>query len=110
MLFAVSYSIVTPESAEAGDVAECGMLDTGLSLRDAVDLVQGTRTSRVGGVECVECDESPVIAPRWVQVSNGMEYETGACETRALHMPDALSDASRRRVARLLGVRHVGRG
>jgi len=104
-LFSVSYSIVTEESAADGEAAESGMLGEGLSLREAVDLVRQTRTRHVGGVECVESDEWPMRSPRCVSVVNGMEFETGASETRALHMPASISDASRRRIARLVGVR-----
>jgi hypothetical protein len=103
--FSVSYSIVTEESAEAGEFAESGMLGEGLSLREAVDLVRQSRTRHAAGVECIESNEWPMRSPRWVSVINGVEFETGASETRALHMPESISDASRRRIARLVGVR-----
>jgi hypothetical protein len=104
-VFTVTYSIVTEESAADGDYADCGLIGEGLSLRDAVALVNQTRTSQVGGVASIESDEWPMRSPRSVIVTNGNEYLTGDCEERSLHMPDALSDASRRRIARLLGVR-----
>lgn len=102
-LFNVTYEIVTPESAEQGDAAESGFIAKGCTLREAIQYVRETRTNRVSGVECVECDESPVRDPRWITVSNGMEFETGAYESRSLHLPDTLTAASRCRVARLLG-------
>ena len=73
--------------------------------RDAIDALRDIRTSMCGGVESIECDESPVRAPRWVTITNGTEYETGAQESRSLHFPPELTPASRRRIARLVGVR-----
>jgi hypothetical protein len=100
--FNVTFEIVTPESAENGDFEELGFAGEGLALRDAIEEVRGTRTSMVGGVECIECDSSPCDRPRWVTVYNGMEYETGARESRSLHIPSSVSDASARRIARYL--------
>jgi len=100
--FAVSYEIVTQESAEHGDVAEHGMIAHGLTLREGIKLLHATRTNRVGGVESVSADSGP---PRFVTVVNGMEFETGAQESRTLHIPLLLrSNATRRRIARLCGV------
>jgi hypothetical protein len=101
-LFNVTYDIVTPESAEQGDYDECGFIAEGISLRDAIALVAETRTNRVSGVESIECDSSSG-PPRWVTVFNGMEYETGACESRSLHIPPSVSPATACRIARLLG-------
>jgi hypothetical protein len=103
--FNVYYEIVTPESAEQGDVDERGEIATGLSLREAIAAVNETRTSLVGGVECIEASDSRVGDARWFTVTNGMEFETGAVESRSLHIPDHVTPASRRRIARLLGVR-----
>jgi len=103
-MYAVSYQVVTQESAEHGDAASAGMVLEDATLRDAIAAVFETRTSHVSGVECVECDEWPVTAPRWITVTNGMEYHTGAHESRSLHMPENLTPSSRRRIARLCGV------
>ena len=103
--FNVTYDIVTQESAEQGDVDESGFIAQGVNLRRAVEYVHETRTSRVGGVECIECDSSPCDAPRWITVLNGMEYETGAQESRALHIPQGVTASSARRIARLVGAR-----
>jgi hypothetical protein len=105
--FTVTYAITTPESAEDGEHAEIGTIGTELALRDAIDAVQSTRTNRVDGVECIEPDSSGFIraAPWFVTVTNGMEYETGAYEQRTLHMPDSLTAATRRRIARMVGAR-----
>lgn len=104
-LFNVTYEIVTPESANDGDVETRGFIAEGCRLRDALHELHATRTSDVGGVECIECDSSPCVRPRWVTVCNGQEYLTGAQESRSLHIPDSVSDASARRIARLAGAR-----
>lgn len=104
-LFTVTYDIVTPESAENGNTEENGFIAERVPLREAIDLVTGTRTRYVDGAECVECDEYPVRAPRSVVIVNGMEFLTGAQESRSLHMPENITPASRLRIARLLGVR-----
>lgn len=102
-MFNVTYEIVTEESAATGDYEESDFIGEGLSLREAIRLVQETRTSRVGGVESIETDCWPMTNPRSVRVINGMEFETGACESRTLHMPESLTGATRRRIARLVG-------
>lgn len=103
MIWRVTYSIVTPESAEAGDVAEIGVLGDHESLRDAVDEWRETRTAHCDGVQCIESNEWPVIAPRWFDIVNGPEFLTGAQESRSLRIPEAVTPASRRRLARVLG-------
>lgn len=99
MKFNVTYEIVTPESAERGDCAEQGFALEDAGLRDAIDSLFETRTSRVGGVAFGEVDD------RSARIGNGMEFETGAHETRTLHMPQPVTDSSRGRVSRLLDSR-----
>jgi hypothetical protein len=103
-LFDVSYDIVTPESAEHGDVDERGFISQGETLREAIKLVHRTRTNKVDGCN-VEADTTRGNRYRWVTVSNGAEFETGAHETRYLHIPLHVTHASARRIARLAGVR-----
>lgn len=97
--FRVSFSIVTPESAELGDYAEHGFLlpgewresaetseDVTMSLREATRLAYP------------QCD-----AGRWWQEEDGREdYATGAVESRAIHPPRNITPASYARVTRLL--------
>lgn len=97
MRFNVTYDIVTPESAEHGDYAESGFIGESMSLRDAVAAVQETRTSHVDGRNVELCNAGLGYA---IRVDNGMEFETGASETRALHLPT--SRATARRIARLV--------
>ncbi len=103
--FNVTYEIYTQESAEQGDADERGFVGEGLRLRDAFEQVNQTRTCEVGGVTDIEADEWPVRASRWITIINGMEYRTGAQESRSLHIPDGVTPASRVRIARLMGVR-----
>ncbi len=101
-LFNVTYEIVTPESAEDGEVEDCGFEAENVSLRDALDVVQQTRTSRCGGIEAIEANDSDPRRARWITIYNGMEFETGARESRSLHIPDTVTGASRLRIARLM--------
>ncbi len=103
--FNVTYEIVTPESAEIGDSDESGFIGEGMTLRDAIEALHDTRTSGCNGVESIECDEMPVRDPRWVTVINGMEFDTGAQESRSLHLPPELTPSTRRRIARMAGAR-----
>lgn len=110
MQFHVTYEIVTPESAEHGDMAESGYVTPGewhhelpadcfgpaaaafksdhaLTLREAIGLVGCVESS--DGLSFYECDGRD-------------DYRTGHNERRALHCPRNISAASLRRVARLL--------
>lgn len=105
VLFNVTYDIVTPESAQYGDYEESGWIAQHVTLREAIAAVFETRTSQVSGVECIEADEWPICTPRSIKVCNGMEFQTGAQESRTLHIQDSVTPASRRRIAKLMGVR-----
>lgn len=102
--FNVTYEIVTPESAEHGDAEERGFILQDATLRDAFEAVQATRTSRVDGIDSIEPDCYPRRNVRWITIINGMEYETGANESRALHIPDHATESTRRRICRLFGI------
>lgn len=103
-VFNVTYEIVTQESAEHGDSDESGFIIQGAGLRDALFHINRTRTAMVGGVEAIETSESGSDF-RWITVYNAAEYETGAHESRSLHIPDNVTPSSRRRIARMLGAR-----
>ena len=100
--FDVTYEIITPESAEDGAVAEHGFLAQDLGLREAVELVKSTRTSLCEGIKYIEASDSRIDHARWITVYNGMEYETGAEESRSLHFPKHVTAASRRRIMRIV--------
>ena len=100
-MFNVTYSIVSQESAEHGEACETGLISEGVGLREAIDGVTGTRTSHVTSVHAVEFDGShPPF--RWITVTNGIEYLTGDTEERTLHMPEGITEASARRIMRLI--------
>ena len=95
MTYRVFYSIQNGEHDEAGEIGEFA------DLRDAIDAVACTRTNAVSGC-AISASDSPVTAGSWLTVDNGMEFETGAYESRTLHFPDHVTRASRARVLKLL--------
>lgn len=96
-MFNVTYEIVTPESAEYGDAEERGFIAENVSLREAIDLI-GNRAD--------EADCYPVNHPRWfTNYEYNEDYTTGARESRSIHLPNHLTESSRQRIRRLLGVR-----
>lgn len=99
--FTVTFEIVTPESAEDGEAEEMGTISEKVRLRDAIDDVRATRTSKCDGVSFIEPSESGPDF-RWVTIGNGMEFETGARESRSIHIPDNVTPSSRARILRLL--------
>jgi hypothetical protein len=101
-MFNVTYEIVTEESASDGDSAESGFIAKNVPLRSAFDYVTQSRTSENSGVFCVESSDSNNRHARWVTVGFGMEYLTGACESRSLHFPEKLTPSTRGRITRLL--------
>lgn len=103
MKFSVSFEITTYESAENGEAETRGVIDEGLTLRDAIQEVHRTHTNLVGHVEAIEPNSWPVDRVRWITVHNAPEYDTGARESRTLHIPDTITPASSRRIARLVG-------
>lgn len=98
--FSVTFDVVTPESAEQGDVADSGFVVDGVSLRDAIAALQGAQVAP-------SCEPfNPNYRYTWFYTMDAeVNYRTGAEETRALHLPTNLTPSTRRRIARLLGVR-----
>lgn len=105
--FAVTFEIVTQESAENGDYEEIGYIDQNLNLRDAIEEVQKTRTNEVDGVQSIELDCSMIDQARSITITNSMEYITGANESRTIHFPKNLTTSTKRRIAKILGVRNI---
>jgi len=96
--FSIAYETITPESAEAGDIADSGFVAVDLDFREAVDELRWYR----GGP--VEADCYPVRNPRWFTFIGASEnYTTGAVTSYSLHIPPHITEASRQRIARLLG-------
>lgn len=99
--FNITYDTVTPESAEDGDFAESGFHAQGLTFREAMEEVRYW----IGGhVEADSYCGTRPHRPRWFTFFGVDEnYTTGAVTSYTLHLPESLSDASRMRIARLVG-------
>jgi hypothetical protein len=100
--FRVTYNIVTPESAEQGDFAECGFVlpggwhtsadtddETCMTLREAMNLCSPQSNSGAG------C---------WMEEDSRTDYHTSAEERRSIHPPRDITAASYARVTKLLGL------
>lgn len=100
--YAVTYDIVTPESAAEGDSAERGFLAPGgwpsedrpepMSLREALDLVSPT-----------EASSTHAHAGLWFSSEPRPDYRTGDYETRSLHR-NPMTERHARRLAKLLRI------
>jgi len=97
-MFAITYETVTPESAEDGEAADRGWVVENASLSDCYSDLYNA-----GAIGCyVEADCYPVREPRWLTFYKVDEnYATGAETSWSLHLPETLTPASRRRIARL---------
>lgn len=112
----MTYDIVTEASAAAGDTAYRGFLPrTGtaplnrdnfprnpslFTLRQAYDIM----FEGVGGSSPIEADSYPCAVPRWFTRQQTEDWERPYVSV-SLHLPDEISDASKRRVARAFGVK-----
>lgn len=96
--FSITYEIITNESAEYGDAEERGFIDEGLTLREAMDALHWYRGSHV------EADSYPLARPRWFTFHDvETNWTTGDTKNVSLHLPETLTDSTRRRIARLVG-------
>lgn len=87
--FSVTYERWDEEALEVGDTDDRGYVVRDVSLRAAI-----AETGR----HAAEADEWPIYTPRGF-------YWFGVQEDRALHIPDWVTDSSRRRIARVLGLK-----
>lgn len=109
--YVMTYEIITPESAEQGDVAEHGYCEPGgwlypfpgspdepnpgpayVSLRAAL--------RDLGSLE--PSDSDYLDARWWGEVDGTVDYSTGAETRKSLHIPDNITPSSRRRINRLI--------
>lgn len=115
--FRLTYSITTEASAEHGESAFAGFVTRNgefpekchyipknpatWTLREAVEFLQ----DHDSGASPWHADSSGGIPPRWFSVygNYGDEWAPDALEV-SLHIPESISDASRLRLARVLGV------
>lgn len=107
--FSVSFERYFPhdEHEDVCDADERGFVIEDVSLRDAMRL--GLEYSRPAWSAACEADCYPVRGARWLTFhtwneSTREEIEQGIKESRSLHFPDSLTEASRLRICRLFGV------
>lgn len=109
--FKITYEVVTDASASGGDAAHRGFLPRSgdvplyrnnmpnnparFTLRQVIDLMVPQ-----GSGPC-EADSCPCVVPRWVTCQITSDHDR-PCVSLSVHLAD-VSDASARRVARLLG-------
>lgn len=96
-LFAVTFETVTPESAEAGDVAERGYIVEAGTLRDCADVLRWQGAA-------VSADAWPIVRPRWLTWPGDVSPTDSSERTLSLHLPAGVTAASARRIARLAGL------
>ncbi len=106
--FSVTFERWDYEAQEAGDTDDRGYVIQNVSLRDAMRDGLEYPSPEWCGYDC-EANEYPIRAPRWLTWHNWNDgtrerLETGIIEERALHIPAAVTDSSRRRICRLFGV------
>ena len=108
--FRITYEVVTDDSASRGDAAHRGYLPRSgevpiyrdnmpkrpalFTLKQVVDLLQP------GGSSPCEADSAPCDVPRWVTCQVTQDWERPTISL-SVHLDD-VSDASARRVAKLL--------
>jgi len=106
--FSVTYERWSEADIEAGDTDDRGYVIEGVTLREAIQGGLGLVDPSWAGY-CEANDSRPAFV-RWLTCYDWNKYthewfETGIDETRALHIPDSVTAASRRRIARLFRIR-----
>lgn len=94
----VTYEIITPESAEEGDVAERGYEHKGLTADSVTDMV---RTLRNDGA--TEASSSHWHKGLWYTAYGEMDYRDGSTTNRSFHI--RAPEAVQRLIARAMGVK-----
>lgn len=109
--FCVTYGIVTPESAEHGDESERGFVLASGDYEPLPDLVCGEAAERIKSdcamplrcaLHLIGMLERDGSATAYYEHDARQNYQTGASERRAFHVPDSISESSRRRLERLM--------
>jgi hypothetical protein len=105
----VTYDIVTEESAEHGDAEERGFVLPGGWHIELPDSVVGQEAGKVMDECSIDLREALKLVGCVYDSGSGLyetdprqDYQTGAVETRALHLPRHITPASYARVLRLL--------
>jgi len=108
--FRVTYDIVTPESAEAGDYAESGFAHPGgwkfpatdpgpheITLREAIGVCGYYPPAATPGSGGFENSGS-----WWTTIDANQNYRTGEATSYSIHPPRNITRASYRRITRYL--------
>lgn len=106
--FSVTFERWDELAFEAGDTDDRGFVIQDVSLREAMEDGLGARDPSWLG-HC-EPNDSRLGYARWLTFdkwnAGTFEYfHTGLEESRSLHIPDGVTEASRKRIARLFGLR-----
>jgi hypothetical protein len=105
----LTYSIVSPESAEQVEYSEVGFIlelddieNLEYSLRELISELFSTRACHVGGIAHIGGIYGDMA---YIQVTNSMEFETGCYESRTLFFRDnCITKSSFRRLCALLDI------
>lgn len=103
-LFSVTYEKWGEEAIEAGDTDDRGYVAKDIGLREAITLTLSTDSNKCEQTG-IEANEWPVRGPRWITVNNGADWIEGIAESRSLHIPEHVTNASRRRICRLFNLK-----
>jgi hypothetical protein len=95
--FSVTYEIYTPESVEAGDARpKQGFICRDVTLREAIYEIGWQAHSHNGDMRWFTNEEYGHYSRDY--------FKDGREESRSLYVPKSVTDSSRRRIAKLLGV------
>ena len=94
--FNITYAVITTESAEHGDFAEQGFEYEGETLEEAYSDLR-----MEGYAEHAETDGRGRV--RWLEFPSTENYQTGDVRWLSLHIPNTVTPATSRRIARLFG-------
>ena len=99
--WSVTYEKWTHADIEAGETRDLGFIYEACSFRDALKEV-GEQGSDY------QPDCYPYSGVRWLTNPKYNEcFRTGDIEERSLHFPDQITESSRKRIMRYVGVRGV---
>lgn len=99
MKFNTTYSIYTQESIENGDSDSSGFLFEDLSLSEQLSELENCGVDLAYG----EANCYPLHDVRWITFAV-IEHDDGTFTHHNLHFPEKLSEASRKRICKLLKV------
>lgn len=105
--FNVTFERWDQEALEIGETDDRGFVIEGVSLGGAIRL--GLEYSRPEWCGECEANEWPIRSPRWLTFykwNDGTHeyYTTGIEEQRSLHIPESVTESSRKRICRLFGL------